>query len=160
MQKLATKSVQIGLNSRPFAFVASAAEFQKSTDLFDGDFILWADTENIFTRAAVVGPLMQLKPALTTAFTIIKQTRGDNDYAAHDEILDECEALAWQFLHKMQEDSEPGNACPPEIAMLDEDSIVINRDGPYLNEHYGVTVLLTIHFHNGIPAPDRNYWAS
>jgi len=160
MQRLATQSVPIGLSSRPFAFVASAAEFQKATTDFDGEFILWADTENVLTRSAPAGQLITRTVALSTAFTIVKKSKGDNDYAARDLVIDECESLAWQFLLKIHELTEAGNACPPEIYMLDETSISVDRDGPYYNEHYGATAQLTLHIFNGIPEPDRDLWAS
>lgn len=160
MRELATNSVPVGLASRPFAFAASASEFQQLTDSFDGGFILWADTENVLTRTFVVGPLMAREAGLSTAFTIVKKTAGDHDYDARDLVMDECETLAWQFLHQIQKDSEPGNQCPPLITMIDTSSITIDRDGPYTNEHYGVTVQLTIHIRNAIPQPDINLWSS
>lgn len=160
IKKLVTKALPIGLSSRPFALVFTAAEFQKTTDLFDGDFIVWADTENIFTRKRVHGPLIAGTAALATAITVVKHTGGDNDFAAKDTIIDQCENVIWQLLHKIQEHSEAGSECCTLIAMLDEDSITIADDGPYFNEHWGSTAQFVVHLHNGIPAPDRNFWAS
>lgn len=108
----------------------------------------------------MAGPLIAGTAALATAITVVKSAKGDNDFDAEYTIIDQCENVVWQLLHQIHEDSEPGSAECGFIAMLDENSIVVTDDGPYFNEHWGSTAQFVVHLHNGIPAPDRNFWAS
>lgn len=160
MQGLATASSQIGLSSRPFAFAASAAEVGQKSQDWDGGFVLWADTENVLTSARPLHGLAAGVVRLDTAFTVLKQTRGDHEQPARHLIQDECEALAWQLLQRMERDVEPGKATcgTVPISMVDFESIVIERDGPYFSEHYGVTVRLSLDIINSIPKYNAELW--
>lgn len=160
MQKLATENFLIGLSSRPFAFVASSQEFAQRSQDFDGGFILWADTENILTTASPVHGLTSKVVRLNTAFTVMKKTEGDNDFDAFHLVQDACEALAWQLLHKMEIDAEPGGAnCEDQIIdMVDFENITLERDGPYFNEYYGCTVRLVVDVRNAIPPYNPDQW--
>jgi len=137
-------------------FIASTEEYSKVIDNAPADaYLLWADTENVQTQVRTVESSPYARTGqLDTAFTVLHKTDAHGVADNFHQVLDNCEAIAWQLLRRMDEQANPinGGCGETDILRVDLNSARVFRDGPYAHAFWGVTCRLSLKMRNAIPA--------